>query len=290
MEKKPSWLKVRAPGGANYARLKTSLRTLKLHTVCEEARCPNVAECWASGTATIMLLGDVCTRACRFCAVKSGHPAAPDPDEPANTARALAEWGLSYVVLTSVDRDDLPDGGADHYARTVEAIHQACPDLLVETLIPDYLGAPLARVVAARPDVLAHNVETTRALTRPVRDRRCSFERSLDVLREAKTHNPDLITKSSIMVGLGENETEVLSAMADLRSVNCDVLTLGQYLQPTTWHLPVAEYWAPERFELLAEQGRAMGFRYVAAGPLVRSSYKAAEFYIQNMLRNREAV
>ncbi len=283
---KPAWLKVKAPGGGEFWRIKGLLHELRLHTVCEEARCPNLAECWGGGTATFMLLGDTCTRGCRFCHVQTGNPKGLlDLAEPEKIPRAIVQLGLDYVVLTSVNRDDLPDGGADHFARTVEALKRERPELLVETLIPDLEGAALARLVASRPDVVAHNLETVERLQRHVRDPRAGFARSLGVLRGVKELDPTRYTKSSIMLGLGETEDEVRAAMAALRDHGVDMLTLGQYLQPTARHLPVCEFVSPDRFAALAREGEAMGFLYVAAGPLVRSSYRAGEFFLRHLLR-----
>lgn len=284
--RKPGWLKVLPPGGAGFAHVRTILRKNKLHTVCEEARCPNVHECWGGGTATFMLLGATCTRSCRFCAVRSAKQGEPvDPQEPENVARAVRELGLRYVVLTSVTRDDLPDGGAAHFAATIEAIERARLGAFVEALIPDFQGDPraLERVVAAEPAVIGHNLETVARLTPGVRDRRASYERSLHVLRTIKQLNPKIYTKSSLMLGLGEAEEEVLQAMRDLRAAGVDILTLGQYLRPTRWHLPVQEYITPERFARYRELGEELGFLYVASGPLVRSSYRAGEFFIENL-------
>lgn len=283
---KPSWLRVRPPGGATYYDLKGMLRQLNLHTVCEEARCPNISECWGGGTATFMLMGDTCTRGCKFCAVKTGNPkGALDPNEPEHIADAIARLGLDYIVLTSVNRDDLPDGGADHFARTVEHLKQRTPELLVETLIPDFSGAPLARLVASGADVVAHNVEVVERLQRTARDPRASWARSVDTLRGVKGHDPQRYTKTSIMLGLGETDAEVRAAMSALRAAGVDMLTLGQYLQPSTRHLPVLEFVHPDRFATLAREGEAMGFLYVAAGPLVRSSYRAGEFFVRKLVR-----
>jgi lipoyl synthase len=289
--KKPDWLKVRAPGGDTYRQLKELLRGQTLHTVCEEARCPNVGECWGGGTATVMLMGDTCTRGCRFCAVKTGNPKGIlDPQEPANTAEALARLELSYVVLTSVDRDDLPDGGAAHFAATVRAIKQRTPQMLVEVLIPDFRGdkRALDTLAQAGPDVIAHNVETVARLTPTVRDRRATYMQSLLVLAYLRQRYPRLVTKSSIMIGLGEAPDEVLATMRDLREAGVDVLTLGQYLRPSAKYLPVAEYVTPQQFEAYRQAGDAMGFMYVASGPLVRSSYRAGEFFLEGMLRRRQ--
>jgi lipoic acid synthetase len=287
-ERKPDWLRVRPPSGESYVQLKSLFRSLNLHTVCEEAHCPNVWECWGGGTATIMLMGDTCTRGCRFCAVKSGNPrGALDLEEPEKVAMALAVMDLSYVVLTSVDRDDLPDGGAEHFARTVREIKARRPDMLVEALIPDFRGDldAVRTVVDAGVDVLDHNVETVERLQVRVRDPRASYRQSLDVLREAKGMRDGLFTKSSIMLGLGETREEVLDTMRDLRAAGVDIVTLGQYLRPSDWHLPVQAYVAPEAFEGFREAGEAMGFVYVAAGPLVRSSYRAGEFFLENVIR-----
>ena len=289
-ERKPDWLRVRPPAGETYVQLKSLFRSLDLHTVCEEAHCPNVWECWGGGTATIMLMGDTCTRGCRFCAVKSGNPqGALDIDEPRKVAKALTELDLSYVVLTSVDRDDLPDGGAGHFARTVREIKARRPDLLVEALIPDFQGDldAVRTVVDAGVDVLDHNVETVERLQGRVRDPRASYRQSLDVLRAAKGMRTGLFTKSSIMLGLGETRDEVLETMRDLRAADVDIVTLGQYLRPSAWHLPVEAFVPPEAFDGFREAGEAMGFAYVAAGPLVRSSYRAGEFFLENVIRSQ---
>ena len=289
-ERKPAWLRVRPPAGENYVHLKTLFRSLDLHTVCEEAHCPNVGECWGGGTATIMLMGDTCTRGCRFCAVKSGNPQGVlDLGEPEKVAMALAEMDLSYVVLTSVDRDDLPDGGAAHFAATVRAIKARRPDMLVEALIPDFQGdlEAVRRVVESGVDVLDHNVETVERLQGTVRDRRANYAQSLAVLRGAKAIREGLFTKSSIMLGLGETRDEILQTMRDLRAIDVDILTLGQYLRPSDWHLLVHEYVPPEFFDELSDIGESMGFAYVAAGPLVRSSYRAGEFFMENVIRGR---
>jgi len=289
-ERKPEWLRVRPPSGDNYGHLKSLLRDLNLHTVCEEAHCPNVSECWGGGTATIMLLGDLCTRGCRFCAVKSGNPhGLVDADEPRKVAAAIADLGLTYVVLTSVDRDDLPDGGASHFAETIREIKARDPEILVEALIPDFQGDldAVRSVVDAGPDVLDHNLETVRRLQGVARDPRANYERSLSVLRGAKGMRRGLFTKSSIMLGLGETREEIREAMRDLRANDVDLLTFGQYLRPSAWHLPVQEYVTPETFDELREEGEDMSFAYVAAGPLVRSSYRAGEFFLENVLRER---
>lgn len=289
-ERKPEWLRVRPPAGEKYTELKTLFRSLDLHTVCEEAHCPNVWECWGGGTATLMLLGDTCTRGCHFCAVKSGNPhGLVDLEEPRKVGIALAGMDLSYVVLTSVDRDDLPDGGAEHFARTIREIKMRRPDLFVEALIPDFQGDlnAVRTVAEAGVDVLDHNVETVERLQSRVRDRRANYHQSLEVLRGAKSIREDLFTKSSIMLGLGETREEVLTTMHDLRAADVDIVTLGQYLRPSQWHLPVEEYLPPDLFDDLREAGEAMGFAYVAAGPLVRSSYRAGEFFMEKVIRDR---
>jgi lipoic acid synthetase len=290
---KPPWLKVRAPGGENYTNLKKTLRELDLYTVCEEARCPNVAECWSKGTATVMLLGHTCTRGCRFCAVTTGNPrGAVDPREPEHVARAISQLGLRYVVLTMVDRDDLLDGGASHMARAVTALREHSPGLLVETLVGDFGGRmrDVNAMVDSGPDVFAHNIEVTRGLTRRIRDQRCDYDLSLGVLAHAKARAPERFVKSSIMVGIGETDDEVLETMRDLRKAGVDIVTLGQYLRPTPKHAAVERYVTPECFDDYARAGREMGFAFVASGPLVRSSYHAAEGFVEARLRPAAAV
>ncbi len=290
-QRKPEWLKVRMPGGEQYNELKARFRKLDLKTVCEEARCPNVGECWREGTATIMILGETCTRGCRFCAVNTGNPGGvTDPREPENTARALSQMQLAYVVLTMVDRDDLFDGGASHVARTVRRAKELSPELLIETLVGDFQGVSAdvrTLVEDGRPDVFAHNVEVVPRLQRTMRDARCSWERSVDVLRWARDFGAT-VTKSSLMVGCGETESELLDGMQRLRDAGVDVLTIGQYLRPTEKHAPVQRYVTPEEFERLREAGTAMGFKYVASGPLVRSSYRAAEAFLKGILRGED--
>jgi lipoic acid synthetase len=274
---------VRAPGGERYAELKQTLRKLDHYTVCEEARCPNVGECWSAGTATIMLLGHTCTRGCRFCAVTTGNPrGAFDPREPENVARAVAELGLRYVVLTMVDRDDLIDGGASQVARTVRGLAARSPGLLIETLVGDFRGrlGDLDTVVASAPHVFAHNIEVTRRLTPLIRDARCDYDRSLGVLAHAKRQAPDRFVKSSIMVGIGERDEEVLETMVDLKDAGVDIVTLGQYLRPTPKHAPVSRYVTPEAFAEYQRAADDLGFSFVASGPLVRSSYHAAEGFV----------
>ncbi|MCS7094339.1 MAG: lipoyl synthase [Thaumarchaeota archaeon] len=287
---RPPWLKVVLAHGPVYERVKEVIRRYRLHTVCQSAICPNLSECWGSGTATIMILGDLCTRGCRFCAVTHGNPHGKvDFTEPERVSMAVSELGLSYVVLTSVCRDDLPDGGAVIFAETVRAVKRCNPSVIVETLIPDFGGdrAAIAEVVEAGPDVVGHNVETVRRLTPIVRDRRASYDRSLDVLRTVKEVNPQTVTKSSVMLGLGETEGELLETLKDLREVGVDVVTLGQYLRPlnSPLYLPVAEYLSPQRFKELERIAYEFGFLYVAAGPFVRSSYRAVEAFVASKVR-----
>lgn len=291
-ERKPNWLKVRAPGGERYTKIKARARQLKLHTVCEEAHCPNVGECWGGGTATFMVMGGICTRGCRFCAVTTRRKGMPlDPDEPKNVASGIAELELDYVVVTSVDRDDLPDQGSGHFAACIREIRKASPKTLVEVLIPDFSGRTdlLQTVFDARPDVIAHNIECVRRLTPTVRDPRAGYDQSLKVLADLKVMGADRLTKSSIMVGVGETEDEVIATMGDLRAVGCNFLTIGQYLRPTGKHLAVAEFITPETFARYQRIGEQLGFAYVASGPLVRSSYKAGEFFISQYLRNKRS-
>jgi lipoic acid synthetase len=277
------------PGGERYGQVRDTLRGLKLHTVCAEAHCPNVAECWGGGTATVMLMGDTCTRGCRFCQVKTAaRPPPLDPDEPRHMADAVRQLHLDYVVVTSVDRDDLPDGGAAHFAEAVSRLKEI-PGLLVEVLTPDFQGdaEAVCTVGRARPDVFANNIETVRRLTPAVRDGRAGYDQTLSVLSRMKREFPEVVTKSSIMVGLGESPSEVEQAMLDLRASGVDVLTLGQYLRPSAWHLPVVEFVTPEAFAAYERTGRGHGFRYVASGPLVRSSYRAGELFMKGMLEGR---
>lgn len=293
----PSWLKVPIPKGSNFHKLKNDVRKFKLSTVCEEAKCPNIGECWggddkSKATATIMLLGDTCTRGCRFCSVKTNRtPAPPDPMEPENTAEAISRWGLGYIVLTTVDRDDLIDGGAHHLSETVQKIKQKAPHILVETLSGDFRGDLEMVDVMARSglDVYAHNLETVEALTPHVRDRRATYKQSLSVLKRAKETVPTLITKTSLMLGLGETDDQVLQTLRDLRQANCDVVTFGQYMRPTKRHMKVVEYINPQKFDYWKERALEMGFLYCASGPLVRSSYKAGEAFIENMLKSRNS-
>jgi len=276
--RKPPWLKVKAPGGANYAQVRHVMRGLKLNTVCEEAHCPNVGECWEHRAATFMILGDVCTRNCTYCAVAHGTPQTLDTDEPRRLAEAVAAMGLKYVVVTSVDRDDLPNGGAEQFADVVKETRLRLPETQVELLIPDFKGneAALRIVVEAKPDILNHNLETVRRLYRLARPGG-RYERALELLARAKAMDPALPTKSGLMVGLGEAWDELLTAMRDLRSVGVDLLTIGQYLRPSAAHLPVARFYTPDEFAELKRIGRQLGYRHVESGPLVRSSYHAWE-------------
>jgi lipoic acid synthetase len=273
---KPAWLKVRAPGGPNYRRLKGRLREWNLHTVCEEARCPNIGECWEDATATFMILGDVCTRNCGYCAVAHGRPTWEDREEPERIGRAVGDLGLEYVVVTSVNRDDLADGGAAHWAATITAIHRHAPRCRVEALIPDFQGATasLDRVIGAAPDILDHNTETVPSLYKLARHGG-RYDRVLELFRYVRATAPGLVTKSGIILGLGEERGELIETMRDLVGVGVRILTLGQYLRPSAGHLPVARYYRPEEFAELAAVGRALGFVHVEAGPLVRSSYHA---------------
>ncbi|KAJ9653061.1 hypothetical protein H2198_007723 [Neophaeococcomyces mojaviensis] len=293
----PEWLKTPIPDSSSYKKIKNDLRGLNLHTVCEEARCPNISDCWggsskSAATATIMLMGDTCTRGCRFCSVKTSKAPPPlDPHEPEHTAEALSRWGLGYVVLTSVDRDDLADGGARHFAETVRKTKQKAPTILVECLTGDYAGdLDMVKLVATSGlDVYAHNVETVEALTPQVRDRRATFRQSLSVLKAAKDAKEGLITKTSIMLGLGETEEQIWDALRELRKIDVDVVTFGQYMRPTKRHMPVHEYVTPDVFESWRQRALDMGFLYCASGPLVRSSYKAGEAFIENVLKKRMA-
>ncbi len=274
--RKPAWLKVRAPGGPNYLRLRHQIREWNLHSVCEEAHCPNIGECWEDATATFMILGDVCTRNCGYCAVTHGTPAWEDREEPERIGRAAASLGLDYLVITSVNRDDLADGGAAHWAATIRAVRTHAPGCRVEALIPDFQGsaASLGAVIDAAPAVLNHNTETVPRLYKVARHGG-RYERTLELFRRARTAAPGLVTKSGIILGLGETRDELLATMRDLRAVDVSILTLGQYLRPSAQHLPVAKYYHPDEFAELGAAGCALGFRHVEAGPLVRSSYHA---------------
>ena len=274
--RKPGWLKVRAPGGPTYMRLRSLMRARNLHTVCKEAHCPNIGECWEDSTATFMILGDVCTRNCGYCAVAHGRPVWEDREEPQRVGRAVGELGLEHVVITSVNRDDLADGGAGAFAATVRAIRRAAPGCRVELLIPDFQGNAdaLETVIDAAPDILNHNTETVPRLYKVARHGG-RYERTLELFSRARFAAPRLLTKSGIILGLGEEREELLGTMRDLRDADVNILTLGQYLRPSAQHLPVARYYTPEEFSELAEAGRAIGFAHVESGPLVRSSYHA---------------
>ena len=274
----PEWLKVRLPGGPNYIQLRNLLRSAELHTVCQEAHCPNIGDCWERRSATFMVLGDICTRACRYCAVTSGKPTGLDLEEPDRLARTVEHLGLRYCVITSVDRDDLADGGAFIFAQCISKIRERVPQCKVEVLIPDFQGNwwALKGIMQARPDVLNHNIETVRRVFHSVRAKG-NYDLSLKLLAKAKETDPHAVTKSGMMVGLGETKEEVLETMEDLRRVECDLLTIGQYLRPSEKHVPLARYYHPDEFRELQEEGLRMGFRHVASGPLVRSSYHADE-------------
>jgi lipoic acid synthetase len=282
---KPKWLRAKMPSGTGYSHTRSIVHEHKLATVCEESMCPNIGECWNAGTATIMVMGSVCTRACRFCAVDTGNPKGwLDSDEPLNAAKAVSLMGLKYVVITSVDRDDLDDGGASHYAACVRAIKTLNPDTAVEALTPDFNGNEehVRQVIDSGLQVFAQNVETVQRLTHPVRDPRAGYWQSIDVLRYAKAHRPDVLTKTSLMLGLGEKDDEIKQTMDDLRAANVDILTLGQYLRPTPNHLVVERYVSPEQFEAYRQEGLAKGFIEVVAGPMVRSSYRAEQVLQKN--------
>lgn len=289
----PEWIKAKLPTGDNYHELKQLVRGQTLNTVCEEARCPNIGECWEQRTATVMILGDTCTRACGFCAVKTGRPDWDDDDEPRRVAEAVAAMGLEHVVVTSVCRDDLADGGAGAFAETIRQMRRTSPGMGVEVLIPDYLGDDLRTVMSAGPDILNHNIETVERLQKPVR-KRARYDRSLQVLADAKAMAAELArrpgtvhTKSSIMVGLGETRVELSQAFRDLRAVDCDILTLGQYLRPTVKHLPVERYVHPDEFAEMKQEALGLGFKHVESGPLVRSSYHARDQVPEEARRNR---
>jgi lipoic acid synthetase len=274
--RRPPWIRVRAPEGESYHWLKRLMRAKTLHTVCEEAHCPNIGECWGHRTATFLVLGDTCTRNCRFCDVKTGKPGPLDPDEPEHVAQAVQAMDLKHAVITSVDRDDLADGGASVFAAIIRRIRELQPECTVEVLIPDFRGKiePLETVMDARPEILNHNVETAPRLFKTIQPQ-CRYNWSLDVLRNAKQLWPEAVTKSGIMVGLGETVEEVLEVMHDLREIDVDILTIGQYLQPSREHAPIERYYEPEEFEMFEERGYEMGFRWVESAPLVRSSYNA---------------
>lgn len=284
---KPKWLRVVNTTTPEYMAVKERVKEHRLATVCEEAKCPNIAECWSHGTATIMLMGAICTRACRFCSVDTGNPRGwLDQEEPENTAKTVALMNLDYVVLTSVNRDDLPDGGAMHYANTIRAIKSRCPNTKIEALTPDFQGVQkdVALLLDSGLDVFAQNVETVERLTHPVRDNRAGYWQTIDVLAYAKQYRPDVLTKTSLMLGLGETDDEILQTMDDLRKAKVDILTLGQYMQPTKNHLPVVRYVTPEAFARFREFGLEKGFFEVASGPMVRSSYRADRVFKRDNL------
>ena len=274
----PPWLKVKAPGSPNYIRLQDIMRENQLNTVCEEASCPNIGSCWDRGTATFMVLGDTCTRACAYCDVMSGLPKAPDLEEPARLAETVKRMGLKYAVITSVDRDDLPDGGAFIFAQCIRQVHYRLPSCKIEVLIPDFCGNwdSLARVIQAGPETLNHNIETVRRIFHRVRPKG-DYDLSLELISRAKLLGQKLVTKSGMMVGLGETWDEIIETMRDLRSVDCDLLTVGQYLRPSEKHIALSKWYTPEEFDELKREGEELGFKHVASGPLVRSSYRADE-------------
>ncbi|WP_346010366.1 lipoyl synthase [Paenibacillus sp. SYP-B3998] len=278
LERKPDWLKIKLTTGENFKEIKSMMRSKTLHTVCEEAKCPNIHECWANRTATFMILGDICTRACRFCAVKTGLPNELDLQEPERVADAALQMGLRHCVVTSVARDDLEDGGAMIFAETIKAIRRKMPMCTVEVLIPDFLGreASLVTVLEAKPDILNHNIETVERMSDRVRSK-AKYRRSLELLERSKRIAPNIPTKSSVMIGVGEEWDELLQTMDDLRGIHCDIMTIGQYLQPSPTHLAVKKYYTPEQFAVLKEEGMKRGFKHVESGPMVRSSYHAHE-------------
>jgi lipoic acid synthetase len=286
--RKPDWLKIRLPGGETYQDVKELVQRYKLHTVCEEARCPNIGHCWERKSATFLIMGDTCTRSCGFCAIKTGRPDALDPMEPLHVAEAIRILGLRHAVITSVNRDELPDGGAEHFARTIRATRKQTPETIIEVLIPDFEGSEeaLRKVVEAKPDVINHNLETVERLYPQVRPQ-AKYWRSIELIRKVKEMDSTVGTKSGIMVGLGERDEEVLDLMMNLRYVDCDVITIGQYLRPTLDHLPVVEYVSPEKFTLYREKGLGMGFVDVASGPLVRSSFHAEDVFHRDAVLKR---
>ena len=294
MISKPNWLKIRPPTGTGiqtYANVKSTIKTLELVTVCEEAKCPNISECWSKGTATFMVMGDTCTRGCKFCYVKTARTGNTlDLLEPIKLASAIKKYNLSYVVITSVDRDDLDDQGAGHFAKCIKVAKEKNPSLIVEVLIPDFRANTncLDTIIKAKPDVIAHNIETVKELQRKVRDVRANYEQSLSVLKYVKKVSPKTVTKSSIMIGLGETKKQVYTTMNDLLSVGVQALTIGQYLQPSKMHLAVTQYVHPTTFEEYKVQGEKKGFLYVASGPFVRSSYRAGEYYLKNIIKKEK--
>lgn len=288
MNKKPKWIKAKLPTKKEFGKMRKLLKNQSLHTVCEEAFCPNCTECWESGTATFLLMGPFCTRYCKFCDVQTRNPhQSLDPQESINLAQAVKELGLRYVVLTSVTRDDLIDGGAGHLSQCIKKVREKNPGVIIEILIPDFQGnlSALQKLIKSKPEVIGHNIETTEALTPMVRDKRASFKQSIYILENIKKLNPQILTKSSIMLGLGESDAQVFAALLTLRRARVDIVTLGQYLQPSRKHLDVVEYIEPSKFEFWEKEAIKLGFLYVASGPLVRSSYRAGELYVENVLK-----
>ena len=276
---RPSWLKMKIPSGENYVKVKKTIQKYNLHTVCEEALCPNVSECWDSGTATIMIMGDVCSRGCKFCNVSTGKPFELDTEEPQNVAQAIKDWNLRYVVITSVCRDDLLDEGSEHFAKTIQRIKSECPNTVVESLIPDFSGNEkfIETIVKVNPTVIGHNIETVKRLSSKVRDTRANYKQSLNVLKYVKKLNSNIFTKSSLMLGLGETDQEILQTAQDLRDIDVDLITLGQYMQPSQFHLPVKEFVTPAKFYQLKIDLKKLGFLHVESGPFVRSSFRASD-------------
>ena len=290
-DKKPPWLKIRPPR-QKFSYVQETVKRYKLHTVCEEAKCPNLSECWSGGTATFMVMGDTCTRGCRFCAVKTFFKGEPlDPDEPANLAKAIAEWGLDYIVITSVDRDDLPDQGAHHFAQCIQEVKRLNPNTIVEVLIPDFRAdeSCIKTIVDAKPHVIAHNMETSRELQKKVRDPRANYDQSLKTLTLAKRMDPSIYTKSGIMVGLGETDEQIFQTMDDVLKIGVQIFTIGQYLQPTKGHLRVETFIPPEKFDYYKKAGEQRGFLYVASGPFIRSSYRAGELFLKNVIKSQKS-
>ncbi len=286
---RPDWLKMKIPSGENYVKVRKTLQKYNLHTVCEEASCPNVSECWGVGTATIMIMGDVCSRGCKFCNVETGKPFELDSEEPQHVAEAIKEWNLRYVVITSVCRDDLPDEGSEHFARTIQCIKSECPNTVVESLIPDFSGNEkfIETIVKAKPNVIGHNVETVKRLSPSIRDLRANYKQSLKVLKYVKELDSNIFTKSSLMLGLGESEEEILQTAQELRDVDVDIITLGQYLQPSLSHLSVKEFVTPQKFYQLKLDLKKLGFLHVESGPLVRSSFRASDI-IDLIIKNTD--
>ncbi len=276
---RPSWLKMKIPSGENYIKVRKTLQKYNLHTVCEESSCPNISECWGVGTATIMIMGDVCSRGCKFCNVETGKPFELDSEEPQHVAKAIKEWNLRYVVITSVCRDDLPDEGSEHFARTIQCIKSECPNTVVESLIPDFSGNEkfIETIVKVKPNVIGHNVETVKRLSPSIRDLRANYKQSLKVLKYVKELDSSIFTKSSLMLGLGESEEEILQTAQELRDVDVDMITLGQYLQPSLSHLSVKEFVTPQKFYQLKLDLKKLGFLHVESGPFVRSSFRASD-------------